>query len=580
MSQRSPRVGLPSDLVAHLGGAGLGEVLDALAEAVTIRDPNNRILYANRAAVQSMGFSSLDEMQARPPGAIFSDYEVADEHGQPLTMSDIPSVRLLAGQPGEPLVIQWTSRRTGRRTWSVLKASPLQAPDGRRVATVMIIENITAEKLAELRERFLARASHTLMSSLDDQETLSHVAWLAVPELADWCAVDLLDERGERELVAIAHRDPGQAELAAELARLRPPRPEPGGGMAQVLQTGRSQLYAQVSVELSSATETAEPDRYRELLAEVGVHSVIVCPLRTRGRTLGAMTLINAQSSRTFDEGDLGFAEELAARAAVAVDNARLATARQRIAMTLQESLLPTRLPDIPGWQVAALYRPGALDEEAEVGGDFYDLFPTEEGWLVLLGDVTGKGMRAAAMTSLVRHGVRFLGRHHPDPSTIFARVDEALREREELSLCTAVCARLARDHVALGVAGHPAPLILRDDGRLREWGMAGPILGAWEGGAWPTSQVPVAADETLIMYTDGVTDVPGRGHSGVPSDGLRGRERFGAQRLRRLLVANAGKPPKELLGAVEAELAAFQGVGPLDDTALLMLRPVPAAGS
>jgi serine phosphatase RsbU (regulator of sigma subunit) len=568
---RPGRAGLPPELIERLGGAGVADILDSLAEAVTIRDAHDRLLYANRAAVQSMGFATLEEMQAHSLQGIFADYEVSDEHGRPLTMGDIPSVRLLSGQPGEPLIIQTIHRQTGRREWQLLKASSLHAPDGRPVASVMIIENVTTEKLSELRERYLAHASETLMSSLDHQETLTHVAWLAVPAVADWCAVDLLDTAGERELVAVAHRDPSKAELAAELARLRPTRPDPDGGVAQVLATGVGELHPHIDVRLPPSGSGAEPSRYRQLLAEVGLHSVIICPLRARGRIIGAMSLINAESSRAFDEGDLSFAESLAARAGIAVDNARLATARRMTAMTLQESLLPTRLPDIPGWRVAGLYRPGATDEESEVGGDFYDLFETEAGWMVLLGDVTGKGMQAAAMTSLVRHGARFLGRHDPDPPAIFSQIDEALRERDQLSLCTAVCARLGRDHVLLAVAGHPAPLILRDDGELREVGSPGQILGAWPHGTWPASQVPLGPDETLILYTDGVTDLPGppRTDSGSP-----GRERFGLERLRRVLVGAAGGSPDQLLRALEAELTAFEQGGPADDTAVLVLRP------
>jgi hypothetical protein len=559
---------LPEELVELLGGAGVADILDTLAEAVTIRDARDRLLYANRAAVHSMGFTTLEEMQAHPLQEIFSDYEVSDEYGRPLSMDDMPSVRLLSGQSGEPRVIQTTHRPTGRRDWQMLKAAPLRGPDGRAVATVMIIEDITTEKLSELRERFLAQASATLMSSLDHQETLSNVAWLAVPDLADWCAVDLVDAGGERELVAVAHRDPTKADLAAELARLRPARPEPGRGVAQVLATGMSELYPHV--DMPPLAPGAEATRYQQLLAELGLHSAIICPLRARGRTLGAMTLINAESRRAFDAGDLSFAEELAARAGVAVDNARLATARRTTAMTLQESLLPSRLPDIPGWRVAGLYRPGATDEETEVGGDFYDLFETEAGWMVLLGDVTGKGMQAAAMTSLVRHGARFLGRHLPDPSAVLSQIDEALRERDELSLCTAVCARLDSDHVCLGLAGHPAPLILRDDGSLREVGSPGPILGAWPDGTWPASQVPLGRDETLILYTDGVTDLPGR----LVTDGaLPHRKRFGLDRLCRALEGCAGGSPEELLAALEAQLTAFQEGGQVDDTAVLVLR-------
>lgn len=544
----------------------MADILDALAEAITIRDPHHRILYANQAAVRSMGFASLEDLQSQPPGEIFDEYEVVDERGQPLTMEDVPSVRLLAGLPADQLLMQITHRLTGERAWRLLKAAPLRGPEGTPVATVMIIEDVTHEKMTELRERFLASASELLMSSLDYEETLRHVAGLLVPELADWCAIDLVDDRGNRQQVAVTHRDPAKAELAAALTEARPRQVEAGGGIAQVLRTGVAELYPVVTEEML-ADSTTDP-HYKRLLQAVGMHSVIICPLRARGRTFGAITLVNAESRRSFEESDRAVAQEVAARAGVAVDNARMATTRRDIALTLQQSLLPARLPEIPGWEIAAMYRPGILDEVTEVGGDFYDFFATPSGWVVLLGDVTGKGMQAAAMTGLVRHGARFLSRANPEPAAIFAEVDLALREQGGLSLCTAVCARLQEDHALIGVAGHPAPLVIRDDGRLRELGLSGAILGAWSGGRWDAQRLPIGMEETLILYTDGVTDVPG-------AEG-----RFGLERLKRFLIEHAGASPAQLLAELEKALVAFQSPGQADDTAVLALRRTPVSGS
>jgi serine phosphatase RsbU (regulator of sigma subunit) len=274
------------------------------------------------------------------------------------------------------------------------------------------------------------------------------------------------------------------------------------------------------------------------------------------------MTLVYAESLRQFTDDDLEFVGEIAARAAVAVDNARLATERHEIAVTLQESLLPEAVPPIPGWQVAAMYRPGGAGEEMEVGGDFYDFFESRGGWIVLLGDVAGKGMQAAAMTALVRHGARFLAKHNPDPRRIFAELDQALRDRATLSLCTAVCARLEPGQASISAAGHPAPLVVRDDGRLREVAVAGDILGAWSGGLWHIRRAAIAADETLILYTDGVTDAPGS------------TDRYGLPRLRRFLSEQGGLPPAELVRRLEAELDAFGVEGQRDDMAILALRP------
>ena len=229
----SERAELLHELEAQLRGSrpGFAEILDALAEAVTIRDPHDHIIYANRAALVHMGFSSLEELQRRPPLSIIGDYMVHDEHGAEVTMGDIPSVRLMAGQPAEPLLIRTINRATGVVHWNLLKASGLHDAGGTLVAAVTIIEDVTREKTAELQDRFLARATETLMSSLDYEETLGNVARLVVPEIADWCSIDLVDERGSRQRVVVAHRDSDKLELAERTPRLRArgARPRAGG---------------------------------------------------------------------------------------------------------------------------------------------------------------------------------------------------------------------------------------------------------------------------------------------------------------------------------------------------------------
>jgi len=285
-------------------------------------------------------------------------------------------------------------------------------------------------------------------------------------------------------------------------------------------------------------------------------------PLRARGRTFGAITFVTAESRRRYDEADKAFAEQLAARAAIAVDNARLATARLEIAETLQRSLLPDAAPAIPGWEIATMYRTASVLDEVEVGGDFYDFFETQAGWLVVLGDVTGHGVEAAGMTSLMRHSAAFLAREETEPSRIFSRLDEMLRERPGLSLCSALCVRLERDRVVMSSAGHPPPLIVREDGRIRQLGGSGPLLGGFEGSSWEDRSVSITPGETLLLYTDGVTDARGR------------QERFGSARLRRVLSDNAAASPRQLLGALESELDKFQAEGHSDDTGAIALRP------
>src|SRR5436305_154040 len=244
-------IGALRELDEHLGAAhSLTEVLDSLAEAITIRDPDNRIVYANRAAIEHMGFTSRDELLERPPQSIFNDYIVTGEDGHELTMNDIPSVRLLAGDQVEPLLMRTVEKATGTVRWNLLKSAAIRDEQDKAVAAVTIIEDVTTEKLAELRERFLARATETLMLSIDYEETLRNVAWLAVPEIADWCAVDLIDETGAREQVVVAHRDPEKIELAEHLRRYTPEVPEPDRGLGRVLRTGVGELYQDITDEM------------------------------------------------------------------------------------------------------------------------------------------------------------------------------------------------------------------------------------------------------------------------------------------------------------------------------------------
>jgi serine phosphatase RsbU (regulator of sigma subunit) len=454
-------------------------------------------------------------------------------------------------------------RTTGELRWELLKASPIHDPDGRLIATVMIIEDITRERVAELRDRFMANASETLMSSLDYEETLRNVAWLAVPEIADWCAVELVDEHGARQRIAVAHRDPAKLELASRLRQFEPEELRPDRGVGRVMWTGTSEIYQDISDEV--LVQAAVNDEHLELLRSVGFRSVILAPLTVGGRALGVMTLVNAESMRRFDEDDREFAEHVAARAAIAVENSRLATARRQTATTLQRSLLPDAVPEIEGWSVATLYRAARAAAEVEVGGDFYDFFRTQDGWLVLLGDVTGKGVEAASLTSLVRHGGRFLSRYERSPGRILAGLNDALREQPGLWLCTAMCARLRPGEAVIASAGHPPALVIRDDGRVREIGGVGPILGAWTGEDSIDRAVPIGVDETLFVYTDGVIDTQGE------------HERFGVQRLKRALRGAAGQPPEELLSHLDTELERFQVGAQADDTAALALRPAPA---
>ncbi|MEA2194920.1 MAG: hypothetical protein QOG42_1354 [Solirubrobacteraceae bacterium] len=560
---RSRRPDPAAQQPAAASSLDFAQILDVLADAVTIRDRSDTIIYANRAALEDMGFDSLADLQRRPPRAIMDDYLVLDEFGRELSMADVPSVRIMRGEPAEPLLMRIVHRVSGALNWKLLKATPLTGEQGELVATVTIIEDVTDSKIAELRSRFLAEASEMLASSLDYAQTLQNVAWSVVPQLADWCAVDLVDEAGMREHLVVAHSDPERLELAERLREYEGPRFDSSRDLGGVVETGRPALHNAISDE--QIVQVARDEEHLALLRAVAMRSVLIVPLRTPLRTLGVMTLVMSESERTFSWSDVEFAEQLAARAAMAVENALLYRARAQIAATLQRSLLPETVPGIPGGDVATLYRPAGAEREVEVGGDFYDFVELDDGWLVIIGDVTGKGVQAAALTSLARHCTRFMCRIDPRPSAVLRAIAEALVAYGELSLCSALCLRLRDDEIVVSAGGHPLPLVVGADGELREPGRPGLLLGIPECSGWYDEPLTLAEGETLLAYTDGATDARGAGG------------RFGEHRLRALLRERAGAPPAVLLAALDAELSAFR-IGPqADDTAAVAIARSPA---
>jgi serine phosphatase RsbU (regulator of sigma subunit) len=522
MVERHPRA-LP---VADITARAALEALGALSEAVTITDAQRRIRYANQAAADILGYASPADLMAVRPGTVRGEWIATLPDGSPLRDDDIPSLHVVEGRPGKPLLTHIVHRTTGEDRWRLVKASPLTV-DGERMA-VSVIEDVTEAKEAELRQRFLAETGEVLSSSLDYEQTLQRVADLAVPALADWCAVDVLDERGISRPVAVAHVDP--AKVAARLDR----DPEDdASGLYAVMRTGRSELHPEMMMVAMSVA----------------------------GRALGAMTFVSARSGRPFGEDDLALAEELARRAAVAVENARLFTARARASHTLQQSLLPAALPDLPGWRLAAAYRPGA--EGAEVGGDFYDVVALEDGFALFVGDVTGKGIEAAALTSLARYTLATAARFDPEPEAGLRLLDELLGQQPAQSLLTVASARVRTGGeeatMRLSCAGHPLP-VLRRGAAVSLIGSPEPLLGMRAAVERGHVDIPLRAGDTLLLYTDGVVEAPGE------------EERFGE---RRLLDAVAAGPsdPAGLVAHLEEVLGAFESGELPDDRALLALQ-------
>src|SRR5947209_8703605 len=286
------------------------------------------------------------------------------------------------------------------------------------------------------------------------------------------------------------------------------------------------------------------------------MRAALTVPIKGRDRRIGALTLVNSDSGRVFRPDDVAFAEQISERAALAIENAGLYTELSDVARTLQNSLLPDALPRIEGWEIAVLYRPAGRGNQ--VGGDFYDFWEAGGEWMMMIGDVTGKGIAAAAVTSLVRHTAWTASDFEPGPAQVLSRVDLALKRQRSLSVCTALCLRFAGGRGTVASGGHPLPLLVSAEG-VREVGRHGTLLGAFEAAHWEEVPFELSPGEMLVAFTDGVTDAVGGGG-----------KRFGLERLTTVLADASELDPVGVRERLLAALDEFQAGEQADDTAVV----------
>jgi PAS domain S-box-containing protein len=540
----------------------LEAVLDGVADAVIVQDATGRLTYANEAAVRMLGYRDRDALLAAAPGDVAARFELRGEDGRPFAAARLPGRRVLLGEEPEPVTVRHRPAGGGEWRWARLKARLMRAADGRGALAINVIEDITDLKHAADAQRLLAEAGRVLAGSLDVEDTLRRVARLAVPELADWCMVDLVGERG-LERMAAAHADPDQGERAAALHGIVID-PRARVGPAAVARTGRPELHP--DVDEAHVNAAALNREHRRALAGLGVRSAISVPMTVRGQRLGVITLsTTAYSGRRLGPEQLAVAEELGRRAAVAVDTARLHRQRSTIARTLQESLLPPHLPEVPGLETGALYR--AAGGGTDVGGDFYDLFSVaEEEWIAVIGDVCGKGAEAAAITALARYTIRSAAVRRRSPAAILAWLNDAmLRQEPSGRFCTITCVHLdlARPAIRASVAcgGHPPALLVRAGGEVEEVGTPGTLLGLVPDPALQDVRAELAARDTLVLHTDGITEARAPDRVLEPAD------------LHAGLRAARGLPVQRLVEHLGALAVGKEGTPPRDDIAVLALR-------
>ena len=400
------------------------------------------LLYANEAAAETLGYASAEVLLSTPREQLVADADYFAEDGSPLLPERYPTTRVARGEDPGPVTIRIVKRSTGEERWRVTKARGVSDSRGRTRLVVSVIEDITERKRSELAQRLLSRTGEALSSSTDYEQTLREVAGLAVPELADWCGVNMPDRSGMIRQVAVVHSDPAKVEFARKLAQQYPTYTSDDSGSAQVLRDGQPQLVPEIPDEL--LTEAVDDPELLELVRGLGMRSVVMVPMvAPSGKPTGVISFVNAESGRVFTEADLALCTEIGRRAGLAVENARLYSERSTIARTLQRALLPPALPEIPGFGLATLYRPAG--QENWVGGDFYDAFEVNGGWMVVVGDVAGRGAPAASLTAFTRHVLRTAAQLHDDPLDAVAFLNRQLFERAGRGAVHAVLRAAAR---------------------------------------------------------------------------------------------------------------------------------------
>ena len=264
--------------------------------------------------------------------------------------------------------------------------------------------NAASERRQRERLEFLAEITRSALAASDHKDFMRSVTAAAVPELGDWCALHFLPVATEPPLIEVSHANPDKITWAHELVERYPFDPSAPSGTPAVIRTGEAEFIPEFTDELVNellSESSIDRTEVRRIIEALDLTSVITVPLETKRGVLGAMQFVSAESKRHYDEFDLSLAKAAAGRIADTLDNMWLTDQQRHIAATLQTALLPPALPDIPGVDIAVRYWPAGA--AVEVGGDFYDVFPLDDGhrWAVVIGDVCGTGPDGAAVTGI-----------------------------------------------------------------------------------------------------------------------------------------------------------------------------------
>jgi PAS domain S-box-containing protein len=530
----------------------LAEVVRGTQDAVLSKDLEGIVTSWNPAAARLYGYSPEEAIGRHISFLV------------PVDHKDEEKVILERVKRGERLETYETERIRvdGTRIAVSLTVSPIRSPMRGLVGASVVARDITAEVRRRRAQEFLVAASRLLDTSLDPTETARTIVSTAVPELADLCLIDFRRADGWLGDTVVAGAKPEMAERLERIRREQPLDPNGEHPVAQVLRLNQPMVWRDLKAP-EVVDKVSQNSEHLQLMQDAGYNSAAVVPLLARGRSLGALSFLHARQDMRYDSGDLEFLAELGERAALALDNARLYQERDRVAKNLQRGLRPPRPAQVPGLEISVVFE--AAGEGIEVGGDLYDVLPSEDGCWLLVGDVAGKGSTAAGISVAVRHSVRGLVRELDEPDEVLRRVNELLVGGESLNdFATAMLVRLRREGdgwgLVLAAAGHPPAVLATPSGPTLLGG--GSVLGAWPEPNVERHQCRLTGNQTLALCTDGWLEAG-------PVASHQAPEAFAE-----MTQALAGLELEEMTERLRAD-AVGRSSGPLrDDLVVLAVRP------
>ncbi|MEV7452370.1 ATP-binding SpoIIE family protein phosphatase [Streptomyces nigra] len=550
--------------------------------ATALYDTRLRLRRANRAMERAVALSEADMVGLRVE-------EIVDEPAGRRAEQGMARV-LSTGETQVNEDFLPAAGETRAHAWSLVM-SPLRDAAGAVRGVCLTAHDMTEQHWARQRLQLIAEAGRRIGSTLDVMRTAQELADVIVPELADFVSVDLLPAvddvpdasargggrpPGPLELLRAAHQSvtPGVPEAVTALGALE--RYAEGSAPVETLRSGHATVYEMTHPAITAlvARDPVRAARVREF----GIHSVMTVPLTARGTTLGVAVLARHRHPEIFQRDDLVLAEELAARAAVCMDNARRYTRERDRSVTLQRSLLPQRLPEQAALEVASRYLPAGA--HTGVGGDWFDVIPLSGARVALVvGDVVGHGIHASATMGRLRTAVRTLADIDLAPDELLTHLDDLVsrlsterdggRARERYPECAgevgATCLYAVYDPISrrcsLARAGHPPPVVVAPGGTADVVDLpSGPPLGVG-GLPFECAELDLPEGSLLALYTNGLVTPGGRSRSGGADEGVR--------RLRGLLAS----PEPTLDALCDRILTELLPSRPPDDVALLVAR-------